>query len=126
MDLGSLLRSSTENENPLDADSRGGVNSSPTFVTAQALVSFPVASGVVTGLWKTLQAIFGSWADRNWIALAMAVALGVFIAWYATEEGAWAGLSAHKRRRAQAAAFVIGAINTAFLAAAAIGVDSTL
>lgn len=124
--LGGLLRTNTANENPLNAEAPGGTNSSPTFVTTQSLVTFPVASGVVTIAWTFTQALGGSWADSKLVPVCIAALLGVFMAWIGIEDDAWSKLTPSKKRKAQVTAVVIGAINTLFLAAASIGIDTTI
>lgn len=88
------------------------------FVTAAALASFPVASGVVTIFWKVI-ALTGIdvLEGRGGIALA-AVVVG-FVLWASTS-------TANGNWRVQASEVGIGVINTALLFAAAVGIDVTV
>lgn len=88
------------------------------FVTAAALASFPVASGVVTILWKVV-ALSGVDFLEGRGGIALAALLVGFVLWATTSSanGSW---------RVHAGEIGIAVINTALLFAAAVGIDVTV
>lgn len=96
----------------LEEDKKGA------FVTVAALASFPVASGVVTILWKVV-ALTGIDVLEGRGGIALAAAIVGFVLWASTStaKGNW---------RVQASEVGIGVINTALLFAAAVGIDVTV
>jgi hypothetical protein len=105
----------------LDADASKDETGSeaPAFVTEQSVTSFAAMAAVVQLVWQAFQRGGGSWADSVWLALGIAVAVGV-------------GLSApllNDRTRPPGdwiKAAVFGGINTLVLWATALGVESEL
>jgi hypothetical protein len=87
------------------------------FVTPAALASFPVASGIVTVLWKIL-AMTGVDLLTSQAGIAISAAVVGLALWAltSTANGSW---------RIQLGEILIGIINTALLFAAAVGIDVT-
>jgi hypothetical protein len=87
------------------------------FVTPAALASFPVASGIVTVLWKIL-AMTGVELLKSSAGIAISAILVGLALWAltSTANGSW---------RIQLGEILIGVINTALLFAAAVGIDVT-
>ncbi len=89
-----------------------------TFITPQALVSFPLAAGLVAGLWSGAQTLWAG-ADANWVALVIASVIGAFI-FLITVNDDRVNLG---DRWQIAIALFIGLINTFYLYLAAVGID---
>jgi len=87
------------------------------FVTPAALASFPVASGIVTVLWKIL-AMTGVDLLEKQAGIAIAAAVVGVTLWALTS-------TANGNRRIQLGEILIGMINAALLFAAAVGIDVT-
>jgi Na+/pantothenate symporter len=98
-----------------------GQSSAPVFVSGAALLSFPVACGVIKFTPVLVHAFFASVpANDHWTMLGMSFFVGLIIFLINTSD-------ANKPKNAVAwfIAFAIGLINTAFLLGAAIGIDVT-
>jgi hypothetical protein len=120
--MASLLELSSRADSPLNADtSDGGAQvQQPAFVTVQGLLSFSGASAVVTGAWKIVQgATESSWADSRLVPAVLCVLIGIFLFLKAVDGGQWNKLSFADKF----GTILITIFNTAFLWAAACGID---
>jgi hypothetical protein len=119
--MASLLTLSARADQPLDANTTGAAAANqvdqPAFVTVQSLASFSGSSAVVLGVWKVVQAIVSAdWADSRIVPAVLAALIGIFL-FLKSIQG-----------KDLAIADVFGAVlialfNTAFLWAAACGID---
>src|SRR5262249_8453429 len=87
------------------------------FVTAQSLATFPVASMVVTLIWKFAAAIWPAAATYKWIPLLAALLIGAVIFVGSTNEPSTRPQSGGQ----WFVAIAVAIINCMFLAAAALG-----
>lgn len=88
------------------------------FVTAQSLATFPVASMVVTLIWKFTAALWPAAATYKWIPLLAALLIGAVI---------FLGSISEPTARPQSGiqwfvTIAVAIINSLFLAAAALGI----
>jgi len=88
------------------------------FVTPASLLTFPVASGAVTGVWGVLKAVSSSFGDKYW-ALLIALVIGGFI--LLINENA---RTTPPTKNQRLIAFGVALINSFLLAAAALGINS--
>ena len=118
----SLLTLTTRADQPLDANTSGAAAGNqvqqPAFVTLQSLGSFSGASVAVTAAWKFVQGIISAdWADSRIVPAVLAGLIGIFLFLKAIEgdkdlgPADWFGT------------ILITVFNTAFLWAAACGID---
>lgn len=90
----------------------------PAFITTQTLATFSGASIGVTALWKVVAAVAGTWADERWVPLVLSGLIGI-----------WLVLKAFENADGPAdyfGAVLVGAVNTAQLWAAVVGLDVVL
>lgn len=107
---------------PGPAGGGGGGGGQAVFVTPQSLATFPVAAGVVATVWGLIKAVANSpWAYNKVVPLLAAGVIGAFLTWWGIAEP---GTPLDKNQKIGAA--FVGVINTIFLAAAAIGVSTTI
>jgi|ERR1041385_9312848 len=89
------------------------------FTTSQSLVTFPVASSLVTIIWKVLgRAVESTWAKKDFVALIVALVIGLTIYSISEVKGA--------SRREKITGFVISLANSFALAATALGIDTVI
>lgn len=100
------------------ASAEGPGDKEVVFVTPESLLTFPVASGAVTGIWGVLKAVSSSFSDKGW-ALAIAVLVGAFI-FLINENAQTTTPTANQRLIAGG----IALINSFLLAAAALGINA--
>lgn len=101
---------------------RGGGGGQAVFVTPQSLATFPVAAGVVATIWGLVKAVADSpWAYNKVVPLVAAGVIGGFLTWWGIAEP-----STPLDKNQKIGAAFVGVINTIFLAAAAIGVSTTI
>ena len=91
------------------------------FITPQSIMSFPVASSLVSALWRLAEAIMPSWGTSKVTLLIIALVIGLFI---------W-GISVtdpnlQQSRREKFIAFGIAVINSLYLAIAALGITTVV
>lgn len=86
------------------------------FITAQSLVTFPVASTVVTVVSQVLQAVFPAMKGSTLVPLILAFVVGLLVY----------GISITKQMttREKLIGLVIAVINSFFLAAGALGISA--
>lgn len=88
------------------------------FITAQSLTTFPVASTLVTIVWKVLGKVNASLSNEALVPLIVALFIGLAIY----------GLSADKGNtgKERLVSFFIAILNSFMLTAAALGIDTTI
>jgi len=118
--MASLFTLTTKKAEPLNANTSGAATEQteqPAFVTIQSLASFSGSSVVITGLWTIVQsAVSAGWADSRIVPAVFAALIGIFLGWQAFEG----------KNLSPANVFgtvLVTLINTAFLWAAACGID---
>jgi hypothetical protein len=85
------------------------------FLTPQSLVAFPVASAVVTVVWKVLSGVFPAWGPSRITLLVVAGLVGALI--YTISE------TARHTPKDRIISVAIAVLNSFFLAASALGID---
>ena len=90
------------------------------FITLQALASFPVASGILVGLWRLAGMLNPAWVGSVPVVVVLGCLLGLII-WLGTIASEDTDLDA----TAKVAGFFIALINGACLAMGALGLDIT-
>ncbi len=90
------------------------------FITPQSIVSFPLASGVVAGLWKLVQVFFPEFGASPWAVLIIAMAIGMLIYFISISDS-----RLRMTRRDKIIAFFIGLLNSLYLLMAALGINPT-
>jgi hypothetical protein len=103
---------------PAPAPRATGAEEMPAFITPQSILNFPVASLVVTVMWKVLGRVVESWRDSELLSLILAIIVGMFIYYI--------GLTGNIQRRDRTIGFGIAIINSFLLAASALGINVTL
>jgi hypothetical protein len=88
------------------------------FITKESLVTFPVASTLVTFIWKVLSQVFSDWSNNKLVPLAVALLIGFLIYWNSTTRG-----MTRKEKILEAS---IALLNSFMLAAAALGISGTV
>jgi hypothetical protein len=88
------------------------------FTTTQSVLTFPVASGVVTIIWQVIGGVFPSWGKKPVVALVIALLMGTLIWAVSTTRG--------QSTRDKLIGGAIAIINSFSLAATALGIHSTL
>ena len=88
------------------------------FVTPQSLVSFPVASSVVTIIWQVLGQMDARFAGNAAVALVISLVVGLFI-YFIT-------MSPQGTTQEKTAQFGIAVVNSFVLAATALGISETV
>ena len=120
MDLRRLI---TVYQSPLEganARAAGEATQSPlqptgVFVTPQSLVTFPVASGAVTIIWKVLGQVNTAIGTSAIAALVISFVIGLFIF--------FAGLTQQGTTQDKVVQFGIAVLNSFWLAASALGIS---
>ena len=91
------------------------------FITPQSLVSFPVASSLVGGLWRLAEALIPSWGGSKATLVVISLVIGLFI---------WAisvtDPNLKQTRREKFISFGIAVVNSLYLAIAALGIMTTV
>lgn len=87
------------------------------FITPQSLTSFPVASGIVTGLWALAQRLF-AWGGSTLVVLCLSIAIGLLVFLINISDPT----AAPKSAKAWLVAVSVALINCLFLCAAALGI----
>jgi len=90
------------------------------FITPQSLVTFPIATALVTGLWKGAQALNPAFASP-WVALLLAFAIGGVIAAISFSDD-----RLYLSRREMFIAIGVAIINSGYLFAIAVGAMSAV
>jgi len=85
------------------------------FLTPQSLVTFPIASMVVSIVWKVLANVFPAWGGSKVTLLVIALVVGTLI--YLISSGGKGTV------RERAIGIFIAIFNSFFLAATAMGID---
>ena len=80
-------------------------------------MTFPVASGIVTVVWKVLEKVFPSWGSSNLVPLVVSLLVGMLI--YAMSD-------VPGTTKDRLISFAIAILNSFTLAAAALGVNSAV
>jgi len=88
------------------------------FLTPQSLLSFPVASGAVTLVWKSLGALSSPLGTANWVPLVVALLVGLIIYLISVSDDKMPKPSGGMR----IVGIGIAVLNAFFLFAAAVGV----
>jgi hypothetical protein len=88
------------------------------FITAQSLVTFPVASAVVSVVSQVFQAVVPILKDSNLVPLIAAFVVGLLV--YAIS------ITKQMTSREKLIGLVIAVINCFFLAASALGIDALI
>ncbi len=83
------------------------------FTSPQALMTFPVATGLVSATWKVFGQVF-PWGGEKWVALVLALAVGAVIYCMSEPQGG--------TRKDKIAAAAVALFNSFNLAAAALGI----
>jgi hypothetical protein len=89
------------------------------FITAQSLASFPVASSITVALWQLVKVLLPSQGASSWTAVIIAFIIGMVIYFTSTSDA-----RLNLGGRGKVIAFVIAVINCAFLAMAAMGINT--
>lgn len=100
----------SNNTSPDDTDA-------PVFVSRESVITFPVASLVVTMIWKVIKAAFPFWGASTYTPLIIAFAVGLFIYYISIKD--------NMSKRNKRIALGIAIINSFFLAAGALGIDAS-
>jgi hypothetical protein len=87
------------------------------FITPQSLMSFPVASLVVTYTWKLSKALWGPWADKPAIPVAASLVVGGIIFLASTDHPE----AKPNSRKQWIVAGAVAVLNSLYLAAATLG-----
>lgn len=103
---------------PAAAGGEGQPVTTGAFITAQSLVSFPLAAGLVAGFWKMAQVLVPDFGASKWMAVAIAFAIGLVIYLISVTDE-----RLNLSGRAKAVALVIAIINCLYLAMAALGIN---
>ncbi len=88
------------------------------FISAQSLVTFPVASTVVTVVSQVLQAVFPALKGLNLVPLILAFVIGLLV--YAIS------MTGQMTTKEKLIGLVIAVINSFFLAASALGISTVM
>lgn len=64
---------------PSGAGGAGSQGAVGTFITPQALATFPLATGVIVGLWKVAQSLGGGWTSQHYVLLICAIVVGTLV-----------------------------------------------
>ena len=96
------------------------ITATSAFITPQSLVSFPLASGLVAGLWRAAQTLVPHYGSSPWVALGLALTVGAVIYVVSTSDPALPGPDA----RGRVTSLCIGAINCLYLFMAALGIQA--
>lgn len=114
------VRRSVKSDAMLKAPEDAKVGTAGTFITPQSLMSFPVASSLVVGLWRLAAAIAPGWGGSNMTLIVISLVIGMFI---------WAisvtDPNLQQTRRDKFISFGIAIINSLYLAIAGIGISVT-
>lgn len=86
------------------------------FLTPQSLVTFPVASAALILMWKVLIVVFPEWGPSKLVPLIGAFVLGMFIYYISLPE--------NPPRRLKIVGAGIALLNSFFLAASALGIQT--
>ena len=100
-------------------------NNQGAFVTTATLATFPVASGVITVIWKLLEAVVpNAPAIKSPIVpLVLAILLGAYFVYLDLTDS---GQAEQPKTRNIIQKCVIGLINSLFLAAAVLGINTAI
>lgn len=96
-----------------------------TFVSLRSLFSFPVASGVITMVWQLLKALVPEFEPFKSVGapLILALLIGFFLLYVDLADPARKTPLTNYRKNIK---IVIAFINSLFLAAAVLGIDTTI
>jgi len=99
---------------------QNGKNSgiSGAFITPQALLSFPVASGLVAGLWELCKKLFPVFGNSIKLLVIISLLIG-FLIWYISTSDPESNLS----KRDKILSIIIAIINSLCLAMTAMGIS---
>jgi hypothetical protein len=86
------------------------------FLTPQSLVTFPVASATLVGMWKVLIAVFPGWGPSKLVPFVGAFVLGMFIYYISLPE--------NPPGRLKIVGAGVAVLNSFFLAASALGIQT--
>jgi hypothetical protein len=100
-------------------------NRQSTFVTTASLASFPVASGVITVIWKLLQVVAPSASAMKSpvIPLILAILLGAFLVYLDLSDGE---RTTPLKPSSIITKSIIGLVNSLFLTAAVLGINTSI
>jgi hypothetical protein len=87
------------------------------FTTTESVLTFPVASGVVTIIWQVIGGVFPSWGKKPVVAFVIALLMGMLI-WVAS-------ITKDQTKKDRLIGAAIAIINSFSLAATALGIHST-
>lgn len=87
------------------------------FVTTQSIMSFPVATAIVTTISKVLGMVFPNYANSEKIVLLISIIIGIII--YCIS------LNKDMNTKDKIIALSLAIINSFFLAASALGIENT-
>ena len=102
---------------PIQAAGAPSDQATAVFITPKSLMTFPVASSAVTFLWLLAQRLFQDWGKSPWVAVVIALVLGVVILIASTGDSE----VRPKSRRDWTIAILVGLLNALYLAASAMG-----
>ncbi len=88
------------------------------FTTAQSLVTFPVASGLVTLVWRVIAAVWPAWGNTKVVPLVIALLVGGLIHVISVTPGT--------TRRDGFIGLAVAVLNSFSLAATALGIDAAV
>jgi hypothetical protein len=91
------------------------------FITAESLVSFPLAAGMVAGLWKLVQVLFPTFGPSPWAAVVISFIIGLFIYFISITDK-----QVHLERREQIKGLGIAVLNSLYLVMTALGIKLAL
>lgn len=123
MAVGSLFKTTTNPESPLDAS--GGTTTSPTvsdFITIQSLTNFAAMTGSITAAWGALQRLDPQLFSELWVPYAFAGVFGVVSILTSLKGLRKNGTTKLDPGSVLGAAF-IGLINSLVLPSAVVGAD---
>jgi hypothetical protein len=90
------------------------------FITAQSLISFPVAAGLVTGFWALAKKLLPTYGSSPWAAVVISFVIGMFI-FYISISDTRMRLSKSQK----VIALGIAVINSLYLVMTALGISTS-
>jgi hypothetical protein len=88
------------------------------FITAESLVSFPLAAGLVTGLWSLMKVLFPTFGPSPWTAVVVSFAIGLFIYLISITDR-----RVHLNRSDQLVGLGVAVLNSLYLVMTALGIS---
>lgn len=98
-----------------------GAGTTGVFITPQTITTFPVATLVVTLIWKTAGALDGGAKTNNWIPLIASAVIGALIYWISYSDP-----QASFSRKDRWTGVIVALLNSLYLFASATGLLKTI